>query len=63
MEIKNYEDILKLPAWFAAQVTKGLDARLKKVPSAEELIAASGVAPPRVKVGKSKKTARAKKHK
>lgn len=63
MEIKNYEDILKLPTWFATQVTKGLDARLKKVPTAEQLAAASGVAPPPARSGKSKKTVRAKKHK
>jgi hypothetical protein len=63
MEIKNYEDILKLPTWFAAQVTKGLDARLEKVSTPEQLIAASGGARPPARSGKSKKTVRAKKHK
>jgi hypothetical protein len=64
MEIKKYEDILKLHTWFAAQVTKGLDARIKTVPKiAEQLSAASGAERPAVKSGKAKKKARVAKHK
>ena len=64
MEIKNYEDILKLHTWFAAQVTTGLDARIKKLPKiAEQVIAASGLERPMVKARKARKTARAVKHK
>ena len=64
MEIKKYEDILKLHTWFAAQVTKGLDARIKSLPkTAEQLIAASGLEQPSVRPRKPKKTARVAKHK
>jgi len=64
MEIKNYGDILKLHTWFAAQVTKDLDARIKKVPKiAEQLAAASAAEQPPVKSGKAKKTTRKTKHK
>ena len=64
MEIKKYEDILKLHTWFAAQVTKGLDARLKTVPKiAEQLSSASGPERPSVRSKKARKTSRVVKHK
>jgi hypothetical protein len=40
MEIKSYDDILKLPAYFATQMTSGLEARFRKLPASVELPAA-----------------------
>lgn len=61
MDIKSYDDILKLHTWFATQVTKGLEARFRKLPhTAAALIGAEGQPAPSQKAKKSK---RATKHK